>query len=171
MPAFNLGGFQTTRTIGLYSPSPAIDRIPPANCTGFPIDQRSVGRPQGVTNCDVGAFEGDLGAAPDADGDTVDDPHDNCPSTSNANQANNEGDAFGDLCDTDDDNDTVLDVSDNCPTVTGVPSNAGCPAPAATPTPPAATPTSPATTCKPRKKKKKKHSASAAKKKKKKKKC
>jgi hypothetical protein len=34
---------------------------------------------------------------------------------SNAEQANNDGDALGDLCDPDDDNDTVADLSDNCP--------------------------------------------------------
>ena len=30
---------------------------------------------------------------------------DNCPLTANADQANNDGDAMGDLCDDDDDND------------------------------------------------------------------
>ncbi len=40
---------------------------------------------------------------------------DNCPAISNADQANNDGDAQGDVCDDDDDDDGVLDVSDNCP--------------------------------------------------------
>ena len=50
----------------------------------------------------------------DTDADGVADSSDNCPSTSNANQANNDGDSQGDACDTDDDNDTVADTSDNC---------------------------------------------------------
>ncbi len=41
---------------------------------------------------------------------------DNCPSVSNANQLNTDGDSQGDACDTDDDNDTVLDASDCAPT-------------------------------------------------------
>ena len=50
----------------------------------------------------------------DSDSDGVVDGSDNCPSTSNANQANNDGDSQGDVCDTDDDNDTVVDTTDNC---------------------------------------------------------
>jgi len=37
---------------------------------------------------------------------------DNCPTTSNPTQANNDGDAQGDVCDSDDDNDGVPDSSD-----------------------------------------------------------
>lgn len=37
---------------------------------------------------------------------------DNCPSVSNANQLDTDGDAQGDACDTDDDNDTVPDYLD-----------------------------------------------------------
>lgn len=50
----------------------------------------------------------------DTDGDLVPDSSDNCPSVSNADQANNDGDAMGDACDADDDNDTVIDTTDNC---------------------------------------------------------
>ena len=39
---------------------------------------------------------------------------DNCPSVSNADQTNVDGDALGDLCD-DEDGDTLLDINDNCP--------------------------------------------------------
>jgi hypothetical protein len=35
----------------------------------------------------------------------------------NADQANNEGDSLGDVCDPDDDNDGVADATDNCPLV------------------------------------------------------
>jgi CSLREA domain-containing protein len=56
-------------------------------------------------------------APDDDDGDGVPDVSDNCPAAANAGQANNDGDAQGDACDSDDDNDTVADGSDNCPIV------------------------------------------------------
>ena len=52
----------------------------------------------------------------DTDGDGVTDGADNCPNNANADQANNDGDGLGDVCDADDDNDTVADGADNCPT-------------------------------------------------------
>jgi len=52
----------------------------------------------------------------DMDADGVMDDDDNCPFIANADQANYDGDNFGDACDDDDDNDTVLDEYDNCPT-------------------------------------------------------
>ncbi|HQQ63603.1 MAG TPA: thrombospondin type 3 repeat-containing protein, partial [Pseudomonadales bacterium] len=39
---------------------------------------------------------------------------DNCPSVTNADQKDTDGDNAGDACDTDDDNDGVLDTADNC---------------------------------------------------------
>lgn len=60
-------------------------------------------------------------AAPDADGDGVDDAVDNCPAAPNADQANADAATDGgDACDADDDNDLVNDVGtlgqvlDNC---------------------------------------------------------
>ncbi len=47
--------------------------------------------------------------ATDTDGDGVPDSTDNCPTVANTDQANTDGDAQGDACDTDDDNDGVLD--------------------------------------------------------------
>jgi hypothetical protein len=75
---------------------------------------------------------------PDSDDDGIEDAADNCPTTANpgqenndgdpqgnacdnclddtnADQANNDGDALGDVCDPDDDNDGFLDISDACP--------------------------------------------------------
>jgi hypothetical protein len=52
---------------------------------------------------------------PDQDDDGIPDATDNCVLTANPDQANNDGDAFGDACDADDDNDGVLDGADNCP--------------------------------------------------------
>jgi CSLREA domain-containing protein len=162
MSRISTSGKQTTETMALFSGSPAINRIPSGSCTSG-SDQRFISRPVGL-NCDVGAFEGDAGAPADADGDTVNDTVDNCPLDQNTNQANNDGDLQGDVCDPDDDNDAVFDAVDQCPTQTGV-APTGCPA-AASP-PPAATPGTTATKCK--KKKKKHHPASVAKKCKKKK--
>jgi hypothetical protein len=53
-------------------------------------------------------------ANPDTDGDGVPNGTDNCPTTANPGQENNDGDALGDACDPDDDNDGVTDTSDNC---------------------------------------------------------
>lgn len=49
----------------------------------------------------------------DTDSDGVPDTSDNCPSVSNVNQANFDGDLQGDVCDPDDDNDGIADVSEN----------------------------------------------------------
>jgi hypothetical protein len=54
------------------------------------------------------------GCVVDTDGDGITDASDNCPTVANADQANNDGDSFGDACDPDDDNDGVLDATDNC---------------------------------------------------------
>ena len=51
----------------------------------------------------------------DADGDGIDDIADNCPNIANVDQADNDNDGIGDVCDDDDDNDGILDVNDNCP--------------------------------------------------------
>jgi predicted outer membrane repeat protein len=169
----NLPGKTTAETLGLYTGSPAlnaISRTPTDFCdiNGDAIhtndlDQRAILRPAPAGLCDIGAFEGSLGAAPDADSDTVVNPLDNCPDVSNTGQANADADVFGDACDADDDNDAILDAADNCPTQAGLASNAGCPVPAAAP--PAATPTTPIASAKKCKKKKRHRSVSVAKKK------
>ncbi|SDR66197.1 thrombospondin type 3 repeat-containing protein [Christiangramia echinicola] len=51
----------------------------------------------------------------DSDGDGVNDDVDNCPNTANSDQADNDSDGMGDVCDADDDDDGILDVNDNCP--------------------------------------------------------
>jgi CSLREA domain-containing protein len=168
MSRINPGGKETTETMGLFVGSPALDRIPTASCDLPEFDQRLVSRPQPLmtSNCDVGAFEGAAVALADAESDGSDDTVDNCPLDQNADQANNDADFQGDVCDPDDDNDAVLDAADNCPLQTGVPSNAGCPAPTSAPPSAQAPSGSTGTTVKKCKKKKKKRSAEAAKKKK-----
>ena len=52
--------------------------------------------------------------ANDADSDGLCAGDDNCPVDANADQADFDGDAAGDVCDADDDNDGVDDVDDNC---------------------------------------------------------
>jgi len=51
----------------------------------------------------------------DSDGDGIADDLDNCPDLANADQANFDGDFYGDACDPDDDNDGVADGDDAFP--------------------------------------------------------
>jgi PKD repeat protein len=53
----------------------------------------------------------------DTDGDGVPDVEDNCPSVSNADQSDMDGDGIGNVCDFDVDGDGVLNVNDNCSTM------------------------------------------------------
>jgi subtilisin family serine protease len=50
---------------------------------------------------------------PDADGDGIGDPDDNCPITANPDQTNTDADDQGDACDADDDNDGLPDSYEN----------------------------------------------------------
>jgi DNA-binding beta-propeller fold protein YncE len=51
----------------------------------------------------------------DVDDDGVPDGLDNCPMVANPDQADNDNDGIGDICDPDDDNDGVPDDEDMCP--------------------------------------------------------
>ncbi len=53
----------------------------------------------------------------DADSDGVPDNIDNCPDHPNSQQENQDGDAFGDACDSDLDGDSVENNVDNCPSL------------------------------------------------------
>ena len=53
---------------------------------------------------------------PDIDNDGVNNEIDNCPATANADQADNDSDGEGDICDIDDDNDGTPDLEDAFPT-------------------------------------------------------
>ncbi|TLM64757.1 MAG: DUF1566 domain-containing protein, partial [Deltaproteobacteria bacterium] len=58
-----------------------------------------------------------LGYFFDNDGDGVNNGNDNCPDNANPDQANIDGDYWGDACDNDLDNDGIENGDDNCPTV------------------------------------------------------
>ena len=76
----------------------------------FPLDagETSDSDNDGVGN-NSDAFPDDATESLDSDSDSVGDNADNCPSLSNTNQLNTDGDAEGDACDTDDDNDGFSD--------------------------------------------------------------
>jgi uncharacterized repeat protein (TIGR01451 family) len=78
----------------------------------------------GFANCgDLGGSIPELPCATaliadtDRDDDTISDGDDNCPDTPNTNQADNDQDGHGDVCDADDDNDSIPDSQDPNPTV------------------------------------------------------
>jgi hypothetical protein len=132
-----------TQTLALANSSPAVDKGKALG--GITADQRGNARPDdfgsvpnaaGGDGSDIGAFEL---LSPDDDGDGTPDVTDNCPTDANPNQANNDGDANGDVCDADDDNDGVPDASDACPTQAANTAN-GCPASPPDITPPDTTP-------------------------------
>lgn len=63
----------------------------------------------------VDAFPFDSAETTDSDADGIGDNNDNCPLLENTGQANQDADASGDDCDTDDDNDGFADVEDDFP--------------------------------------------------------
>jgi DNA/RNA endonuclease G (NUC1) len=65
---------------------------------------------QGATNSNTSTVN--ITVSPDEDGDGVVDGSDNCPSVSNSDQANFDGDSAGDACDPDDDNDGATDSAE-----------------------------------------------------------
>ncbi|MDA8535278.1 thrombospondin type 3 repeat-containing protein [Pseudomonadales bacterium] len=76
----------------------------------FPLDatETADGDNDGVgDNSD--AFPDDAAESLDSDSDSVGDNADNCPSLSNSDQLNTDGDTEGDACDSDDDNDGFSD--------------------------------------------------------------
>ena len=82
--------------------------VPP----GTPEIWDARGQPYNVRNIFDGALavgEAPPCGTPDADGDSIPDDIDNCPTEFNASQLNSDGDGYGDACDDDDDNDGVSD--------------------------------------------------------------
>jgi hypothetical protein len=91
--------------------SPALNAIPPADCTdlGRPdlgiepqaivVDQRGEPRPdQPAWNCDIGAYEDQAFLFIDVDVDGIPDESDNCPIVPNTDQLDTDGDGVGNAC-------------------------------------------------------------------------
>lgn len=80
------------------------------NNAPFIYDQRGADYLRLVsTSVDIGSFEIQL---LDGDSDGINDDIDNCPNDANADQADNDMDMIGDVCDPDDDNDGQSDVDE-----------------------------------------------------------
>jgi hypothetical protein len=135
------------RIIGTTSPGTVLVRIyETADCSGPAVegtaaDFESTGLPVSVadnstttfyaTAVDQAAFVSDCSTSSityvedspdaDADGDGVADAVDNCPADANADQADNDGDGLGDICDADDDKDGIPDAQDDDDNGDGVP--------------------------------------------------
>jgi hypothetical protein len=110
------GGNVTTHS--LLPGSPAINTginanaVDPFDNSPLTTDARGAGfsRILGDT-VDKGAYESQV-LGTDNDDDNIPDTDDNCPSTSNADQADTDGDGQGDACDSDDDGDNIPDTCD-----------------------------------------------------------
>jgi predicted outer membrane repeat protein/parallel beta-helix repeat protein len=100
-----------TRVHPLNFGSPALNAIPPADCTDFGrpdlgieakaivVDQRGEPRPdQPAWNCDIGAYEDQVLPFIDVDVDGIPDDSDNCVIVPNTDQLDTDGDGVGNAC-------------------------------------------------------------------------
>jgi hypothetical protein len=85
--------------------------VSPGNGARVALDRDQDGFPNRSDNCPATSNPNQA----DGDGDGVGDACDNCPITASASQTDLDGDGTGDACDADDDGDGVSDGADNCP--------------------------------------------------------
>jgi hypothetical protein len=105
------GDYRLTSSSGLIdigTTDPALAFITDYDYTG--TTARIIG-----SSVDIGPYEYDGEEPPDRDSDGLNDNIDNCPLIANADQADNDSDGEGDICDLDDDNDGTADTDDAFP--------------------------------------------------------
>ncbi len=102
-------GVLTRLTLEATNGGPAVVPLTLSNI-GILDSNSNIIPPATVNNATV-ALDANCGD-PDGDGDTVPDYADNCLTVINPDQADNENDGLGDLCDPDDDNAGVYDVDE-----------------------------------------------------------
>jgi hypothetical protein len=115
--------FYTTRHQQMMtSPGPVNGQVPDPSA----LSQARDAFMQSLTDLIRGVFQawvaalpsgGIIGALTDADGDSVPNRLDNCPTVANADQADADDDGLGNACDSDGDDDGIDDTADNCPLV------------------------------------------------------
>ncbi|RTZ62085.1 MAG: hypothetical protein DSZ33_00130 [Gammaproteobacteria bacterium] len=109
LPAYELGGPDDVKDDGRFIPKIATDQYGATLARWMDLDDSDLNAVfphlANFSVRDLGFFN----SAADSDNDGVPDQLDNCPTTSNSSQANNDGDAQGDACDSDDDNDGMND--------------------------------------------------------------